>query len=182
MLFTGGFFMSLNQKVLSALNAQINMEFSAFYTYLSATAYFEAGGLRGFAAWMRHHAEEEMNHAMKIYDFIHHRLGQVTLEAIAAPQQSWESPQAALEAALGHEQKVTTSINALFDLAGAEHDHATQSFLKWFIDEQVEEEEVVDNVLQKLRLIGNFGPGLYMLDRELAGQAPVAMEPNSEGE
>lgn len=169
--------MAFKEKVLAALNAQINMELGAFYTYLSICAYFEAGGLRGFAAWMRHHADEEIKHAMKIYDFIHHRLGRVALDTIAAPQRSWQSPQAAFEAALEHEQKVTVSINALFDLAVAEGDHATESFLKWFVDEQVEEEEVVDEVLQKLRLIGDFGPGLYMLDRELAGQTPEAIEP-----
>ncbi len=174
--------MAFNQKVLTALNAQITMELGAFYTYLATCAYFEAGGLRGFAAWMRHHAEEEMKHAMKIYDFIHHRLGRVTLDTIAAPQQSWASAQAAFEAALEHEQKVTASINALFDLAVAEGDHATESFLKWFVDEQVEEEEIVDEVLQKLRLIGDFGPGLYMLDRELAGQAPAKIEPVDENE
>src|SRR5215470_15850655 len=106
--------MAFNENVLAALNNQINMEFSAFYTYLAASAYFEAGGLRGFAAWMRHHADEEMVHAMKIYDFIHHRLGRVKLEAIAAPQFSWKSAQAALEAALTHEQKVTAAINSLY--------------------------------------------------------------------
>ena len=174
--------MAFKDNVLAALNAQTNMELGAFYTYLSACAYFEAGGLRGFAAWIRHHSDEEMKHAMKIYDFIHHRLGRVTLDTIAAPQHSWQSPQAALEAALEHEQKVTASINALFDLAVAEGDHATESFLKWFVDEQVEEEEVVDEVLQKLRLIGDFGPGLYMLDRELAGQMPAQVEPVQESQ
>ncbi len=172
--------MAFKVKVLGALNAQINMELGAFYTYLSACAYFEGAGLRGFAAWMRHHADEEMKHAMKIYDFIHHRLGRVTLEAIAAPQHSWQSPQSALEATLGHEQEVTASINSLLDLAVAEGDHATESFLKWFVDEQVEEEEIVDEVLQKLRLIGDFGPGLYMLDRELAGEVPIETEPVDE--
>jgi len=174
--------MSFDEKVLAALNAQINMELGAFYTYLATCAYFEVGGLRGFAAWMRHHADEEMTHAMKIYDFIHHRLGRVTLDAVAAPQQSWESPQVAFEAALEHEQKVTASINALFDLAVAKGDHATESFLKWFVDEQVEEEAVVDEVLQKLRLIGDFGPGLYMLDRELAGHSPTEIRPVDENE
>jgi ferritin len=174
--------MSFNENVLAALNNQINMEFSAFYTYLAASAYFEAGGLRGFAAWMRHHADEEMVHAMKIYDFIHHRLGRVKLEAISAPQFSWASAQAALEAALSHEQKVTVAINSLFDLAEGQRDHATTSFLKWFVDEQVEEEEIVDEVLQKLRLIGDFGAGLYMLDRELAGQVPMSAESAEENE
>src|SRR5215813_5854440 len=105
--------MAFNENVLAALNNQINMELSAFYTYLGASAYFEAEGLRGFAAWMRHHADEEMVHAMKIYDFIHHRLGRVTLDAIKAPQKNWKSAQAAVEAALSHEQKVTAAINEL---------------------------------------------------------------------
>jgi ferritin len=174
--------MALKENVQRALNAQINMELGAFYTYLSASAYFEAEGLRGFAAWMRHHSDEEMVHAMKIYDYINHRLGRVTLDAIAAPQISWDSAQAALESALGHEQKVTAAISALVDLAEGEHDHATTSFLKWFVDEQVEEEEIVEDILQKLRLIGNFGPGLYMLDRELAGHAPAEAQPEAESE
>src|SRR5262245_5866190 len=117
--------MSLSEKVLGALNAQINMELSAFYTYLAASAYLENAGLRGFAGWMRHHSDEEMKHAMKIYDFINHRLGRVVLDAVAAPQQSWQSIQAVFESALEHEEKVTASINALFDLAVSEHDHAT---------------------------------------------------------
>src|SRR5437762_391501 len=138
--------MAFKENVLHALNNQVNMELSAFYTYLSASAYFEAEGLRGFAAWMRHHSDEEMKHAMRIFDFINHRLGRVTLASIDTPQNSWKSAQAALEAALSHEQKVTTSINTLFDLASNERDHATTSFLKWFVDEQVEEEEIVEEV------------------------------------
>jgi ferritin len=165
--------MSLGEKIQDALNSQINMELGAFYTYLSAAAYFEAEGLSGLAAWMRHHADEEMIHAMKIYDFIHHSRGRVVLQAIPAPQHSWSSIQATFEAALEHEQRVTTSINALTDLAIAEHEHATESFLRWFIDEQVEEEKIVDEVLQKLKLISDFKPGLYMLDRELAAQTPA---------
>ncbi len=172
--------MALNAKVQDALNAQINMELGAFYTYLAGAAYFESAGLRGFAAWMRRHSNEEMMHAMKIYDFIHRRLGRIKFDAVTAPQQDWTSAQAMIETAMAHEQKVTRSINALVDLAVAESDHATESFLKWFVDEQVEEEGMVDELLQKLRLIGDFGPGLYMLDRELAAQVPAAAEPSAE--
>lgn len=160
--------MALTDKVQSALNAQLNMELTAFYLYLSASAYLESVGLPGFAAWMRHHADEEMVHAMKIYDYVHHRRGRVKLLAIAEPTHTWESVAVTFEAALRHEQKVTAAIYALVDLARQESDHATESFLQWFVDEQVEEEEIVDLALQKLKLIGDFGPGLYMLDRELA--------------
>lgn len=170
----------MNEKVQAALNAQINMELSAFYTYLSMSAYFEASSLMGFAAWVRHHAEEEMVHAMKIYDYINHRRGRVLLTAIAPPKTNWDSALSAFEDAMRHEEKVTASINELVDLARKEKDHATESFLKWFVDEQVEEEEVVDLAIQKLKLIGDFGPGLYMLDRELAEQ--TGGEAEGEGE
>ena len=159
----------LSEKMQAALNDQINMELGAYYTYLSISAHFEAEALKGFAAWMFHHAEEEMGHAMRIYDFINHRRGRVTLKALAAPMASWDTPLAALEDAFAHERKVTKAINAIVTLAREEGDHATDSFLQWFVDEQVEEEEIVDNIIQKLKLIGDFGPGLYMLDNELGG-------------
>lgn len=171
----------MNEKVQSALNAQINMELGAFYTYLSMAAYFEAESLPGFAAWTRHHAEEEMVHAMKIYDFLNRRRGRVTLAALNAPKTAWDSALAALEDALKHEQKVTASINALVALSRTENDPATESFLQWFVDEQVEEEEVVDGAIQKLRRIGDFGPGLYWIDQELAQQAGAEASGEAEG-
>ena len=157
----------LSNSMQDALNKQVNMELSAYYTYLSMSAYFEYEGLTGFAAWMAHHAEEEMSHAMKIYDFIHSRRGKVTLQAIPAPPDVWESPLAAFEDALKHEEKVTAAINAIVTKAREENDHATDSFLQWFVDEQVEEEEVVSTAIDKLKLVAGNGTGMYMLDREL---------------
>ncbi len=164
----------LSQKMQEALNAQINMELGAFYTYLSMSAHFTTGNLLGLAAWMRHHADEEMVHAMKLYDFIHQRRGQVTLMALGAPKTSWSSAVEAVEDALHHEEKVTASINQLVDLARQEHDHASDSFLQWFVDEQVEEEAVVDEILQQLKRVVDFPPGLFMLDRQLAEQSGAA--------
>jgi len=161
----------LNPNVQTALNAQINMELSAFYTYLSMAAYFEACNWQGFAAWMRHHAEEEMEHAMKLYDFIHARRGRVTLTALNEPKHDWESVRAAIESALHHEERVTASIHALVVLARQEGDQATESFLTWFVDEQVEEEAVVDAIVQKLNQIGDHAPSLYLLDRDLGSRA-----------
>ncbi|MCL4246784.1 MAG: ferritin [Anaerolineae bacterium] len=169
----------LSQKMQDALNAQINMELGAFYTYLSMSAHFTTDNLLGLAAWMRHHADEEMTHAMKIYDFIQQRRGQVVLQALAAPKTSWSSAIEAVEDALHHEEKVTASINQLVDLARQERDHATDSFLQWFVDEQVEEEAVVDEILQQLKRVGDFAPALFMIDRQLAEQAG---EPEAEGE
>lgn len=161
----------MSERIQSALNNQINLELSAFYTYLSMSAFFTAQGLDGFAAWMRHHSDEEMMHAMKLYDFVHARRGRVHLDAIDAPQWDWDTTLAAFESALHHEQKVTASINALVDLAREERDHATVSFLQWFVDEQVEEEALVDKVISDVRRVSDFPPGLFLLDRELGSQS-----------
>jgi ferritin len=117
---------------------------------------------------MRNHSDEEMVHAMKIYDFINERRGRVTLQAIAQPRNSWDSSLAAFEDALEHEKHVTALIDQLVDLSIKESDHATNSFLQWFVDEQVEEEAVVDAAIQDLKRVGDFPPGLFLLDRELA--------------
>ena len=158
----------LNETVQQALNDQINMELTAFYTYLSMSAYFEDTGMQGFAGWMRHHADEEMMHAMKLYDWVHTRRGTVKLQSIGAPPATWNSALEAFEDAFKHERKVSISIDNLIKTAREQGDNATESFLQWFVDEQVEEEEVVDEVIQKLKLIGDFSGGLYLLDRELA--------------
>ncbi len=157
----------LKEKVQAALNEQVNAEFSAFYTYLSMAAHFQAENLPGFAAWMHNHAQEELVHAMKIYDFINERNGRVELKPLAGPKTHWATPVEAFEDALRHEQHVTHLINQLVDLAIAESDHATNSFLQWFVDEQVEEEAVVDAVLQDLRRVGDSNLAIFMLDREL---------------
>ena len=156
-------------KVQTALNEQINMELQAHYTYLAAADYFEGMGLKGFSQWIFNHAEEEMSHAMKIYRYIHSRRGRVELYLVPAPEHDFGSPQAVMEGTLKQEQKVTESIDRIVKLARLEGDYATDSFLQWFVDEQVEEEELIDDLVQKLRLIGDFKPGLYLLDRELAG-------------
>jgi ferritin len=116
---------------------------------------------------------------MKFYDFIIQRGGKVRLQQIEAPPWEWDSPLGVFKATLEHEQKVTGLINALVDLALAEHDHATNIFLQWFVSEQVEEEESVAGVLEQLKLMGDAKGGLFMIDRELAkrsagGQSQVA--------
>ena len=166
----------LSETMLSGLNDQINMEMQAYYTYLSMSAYFEDKALKGFASWMFHHSEEEMMHAMKIYDFIHSRRGRVKLGTLTEPPHHWNTPLEALQSAMEHEQKVTKSIHQLVKIAREEGDYATDSFLQWFVDEQVEEEEVVDDLIQKLTLIGDFSPGLYLLDRELSAEAGTEEE------
>lgn len=169
----------LTPKMQDALNEQINAEMSAYYAYLSMSAYFTDQDLNGFAHWMRIHSDEEMVHAMKFYDYIHSRRGRVLLKALAGPPTQWETPLAAFESALRHEQHVTKLIHDLVDLAIAENDHATNSFLKWFVDEQVEEEASVDRVIKDLRRVGDFGPGIFLLDRELATHTPDSAGANA---
>ncbi|NLF39227.1 ferritin [bacterium] len=157
----------LSQAVLKALNDQINFELYSGYIYLSMAAYFETKNLKGCATWMRAQAKEEHSHAMRIYDFIVKRMGAVKLAAIAGPKTAWESPLAAFQDALKHEQAVTKRINSLVALAGKENDTATGIFLQWFVTEQLEEEEQTDEIVQKLRMIKDSANGLFMIDHAL---------------
>ncbi len=157
----------IKEKIQSALNEQTNAEFFSAYLYLSMAAYFESVNLPGFANWMKVQVREELVHATKFYDFINERGGRVVLTAVEAPPAKWDSPLAAFKSAYEHEQKVTKLINNLVDLAAAEGDYTTNNFLQWFVTEQVEEEASADEVVQKLKLVGNEGAGLFILDREL---------------
>lgn len=158
----------LNEKVQEALCEQLNAELYSSYLYLSMSANFSAMDLSGFANWMRIQAREELMHAMKFYDYINERGGRMTLKEIITPQKEWESPKSAFEHTYSHEQKVTGLINDLVDMAISEKDHATNNFLQWFVEEQVEEEASSSGVLKKLELIGDDPSGLLMLDSELA--------------
>jgi len=158
----------LNPKIEKALNEQLNKEFFSSYLYLSMSAYYSTLSLDGFANWMRVQYDEEFFHAMKFYAYIIERGGKVVLETITKPQTDWEGVIDVFEATLEHERFVTSSINNLASLAVEEKDHATINFLNWFVNEQVEEEATAENILNKLKLIGEDGNGVYMMDKELA--------------
>lgn len=168
----------LIKKIQDTLNTQINAEIYSAYLYLSMSAYFESVNLKGFANWMRVQAQEELAHAMKFYNYVNERGGRVILRMIEGPPAEWNSPVAAFEHTYRHEQKVTSMINNLTNMAIEEKDHATHSFLQWFINEQVEEEASADEILQKLKLLENVPAGLFMLDRELASRVfTMPLEP-----
>ena len=164
----------LKEETLAACTTHINAEMNSAYLYLSMEAYFQSINLTGFANWMRTQTQEEMMHAMKIYDFVFERGGKVTLEAIDKPPFSWDSPLAAFKEVLKHEQHVTSLINDLVDLAIKEKDHASNIFLQWFVTEQVEEEASADAVIQRLKLAKDNASGLFMIDAEL-GQRVFTM-------
>lgn len=157
----------LSNSMQDALNKQIRDELYSAYMYLSMAAYFGSISLPGFAAWMRAQSEEEVEHAMKLFDFVGERGGRVELHAIEQPPVDFESPRAVFEKTYEHEKKVTGLIHDLYARALDENDYASQVMLHWFIEEQVEEEDGVSQILDTLERIGEKGQGLIMLDREL---------------
>jgi len=162
----------LSQALEKAMNEQLKNELYSAYLYLSMSAYCEAQNLPGFAHWMRLQAQEEVGHAMKFYNFIYDRGGRVTLQAIDQPPTEFESPLDVFEKTLEHEQQVTEAIHDLYALAVQEKDYPSQVFLQWFVDEQVEEEKSAMDIIGILKRIGDQGPALIMLDRQLASRKP----------
>lgn len=160
----------VSNKMIDALNLQLNKELFSSYLYLSMSAYFDAKNLSGMTQWMKLQSLEEYDHAMKFYDFILKLGGKVNLTAIEEPQTDWESPQKVFEDSLHHEQYISNSIHQLMDLAIEESHHPTKSFLKWFVDEQVEEEDTVQQIVENFNMIGDDKGALFMLDRELGAR------------
>jgi len=157
----------LSNKIQEALNDHLNAELYSSYFYLAMSAHLGSRNLNGCANWMRVQAREELEHAMKCFDYLNNQGGKVTLTAIEQPPTDWDSPLAVFEDAFRHEQKVTERINGLCGVAIGEQDHATGIFLQWFVTEQIEEEATFNDILHKLRLIGDDPGGLFMLDMEL---------------
>lgn len=158
----------IGKAMQDAMNDQINKELFSAYLYLSMAAHFENKNLAGFAHWMRIQEAEEREHAMKFYDFILERSGQVILKAIEAPASTWNSNLELFKEVAEHEAKVTASINSLYELALAEKDYPAQVMLQWFINEQVEEEKNAAEIVASLELVEARGTAVLMLDHRLA--------------
>ena len=131
--------MVISSKINDIINEQINKEFFSSYLYLSMAAYFESINFEGFAHWMRLQSKEENSHAIKFFNYIYERGGKVTLKAIEKPKAEWKSPLEAFEEAYEHEKFITDSIYKILEAAKAEKDYATENFLAYYIEEQVEE-------------------------------------------
>ena len=153
------------------MNEQIKAEFSSAYFYLAMAAYFESTHLSGFARWMRIQYEEELAHGLKLFDYVNDRGGTVTLQAIDQPSGKFKSPFDVFQKVHQHEEKVTGMISRFYELAQKEGDHATEVELHWFIKEQVEEEKTVQGILEQLKLIGDQGVSMLMLDRQLGARS-----------
>jgi len=163
----------LSKKIEKALNEQLNKEMYSAYLYMSMSAHSTSIGLSGFANWFMVQYHEEMEHAMKIYNYINEQGGKVKLMAIDEPPSVFKGPMDMFQKTLKHEQFITKSINDLMDLAIKEKDHATQIFLQWFVTEQIEEEGNDNEIINKLKLAGDKGNGLFMIDKELGARVYI---------
>jgi len=157
----------IKENIQKAINEQINKEFYSAYLYLAMANYFESRNLKGIAKWLFVQDKEEIGHADKFIDFLNERGGRVELTHIEAPKKDWASVLEAFEDAYNHEVFISDSINKIVELAREEKDFATEVFLGWFVKEQVEEEEQTLDIVMKLKLIGETGQALYMLDKKL---------------
>ncbi len=160
----------LSKPIQDALNEQIKHEINSAYVYLAMSAYCESINMPGCARWLKIQWQEELEHSMKLFDYVYARGGRVTLQAIDRPQADYASIKDVFTQVLAHEQKVTALINALFGVALKENDYATQIEVQWFIKEQVEEEKHATEILDTLKIAGESGPSLLMLDRHLGSR------------
>ncbi|MDR0437945.1 MAG: ferritin [Bacteroidales bacterium] len=157
----------LEKKIEKALNQQANAELWSAYLYLSMSYDMDDKGYEGMASWFAQQAKEEFEHATRFMKFIGEMGGKVTLMPIESVRQEWSSPKDAFEDTLMHEQIVTKKIHALMDMAIELKDYPTQSMLKWFVDEQVEEEDTARKIIEILKKIESSSAGLYALDKQL---------------
>lgn len=157
----------ITPKMADALNRQLNAELYSSYLYLSMSAYASHKGLKGAASWLYIQVQEELIHVKKLYDYIDSQGAQIVLDSIEKPPTEFGSVLDLFEAVLAHEQKVTGLVNALMSQAVAEKDHATDTFLQWYVTEQTEEEQSARDIIDRLKLGGDTGPALFMIDNEL---------------
>ncbi len=169
----------MEKKLEKAMNAQLTNEFYSAYLYLSMAAYFEFEGLTGFSHWMKMQHQEEFLHVRKFFDFINDRGSKIELDAIKKPQSTFTSIEDVFNKTLEHEVGVTKKINDLYALARELNDNSCCVFLQWFINEQVEEEKVTNDVLSRLKYAGNEPAGILMVDKELGARAAPSLTPEA---
>ena len=164
------------KAVQAAINDQIAMELESAHVYLSMAAYFDENNLPGFSHWMRMQYQEELAHAMKLFDFMLNNGGHIVLKALAKPPSQFKGALAVMKETLKHEQKVTGAITELYELTVKEKDYPAQILLQWFISEQTEEEKTVGDIIAQMKMVGDSGSGLLLIDQHLAGRAAAAQQ------
>lgn len=169
----------MDKRLEKVMNEQLTKELYSAYLYLSMAAYFESESLSGFSHWMKMQVQEEILHAMKLFDFLNERGAGVVLEAIDKPLAKFSSIKDIFEKTLKHEKKVTASINDLYSLAQKVNDQSACVFLQWFITEQVEEEKNPADILGKLKYVSDQPAGILILDKELATRLQPVLDPGA---
>jgi len=157
----------ISTRMEQALNAQIQLEGTASFLYLSMASWCDRQGLSGCASFMHRQSAEERAHMLRIFHYISDVDGKALSPGIPQPPAEFDSVQALFEQVYAHEQKVTASIHKLLDISTEENDYTTQNFLQWYINEQREEEALMRTILDKIRLIGNGPQSLYFIDKEV---------------
>lgn len=157
----------MKTHIQDAINAQINEEFASAYLYLAMAGYAESQNWQGIGHWLRLQWQEELFHGQKLFDFLLKRGGNVKLGALPQPAISFGTPLELFNEVLAHEQHITQTIHELYALAVQAHDYPLQTLLHWYIEEQVEEEDNASQIIEKLKMVGDSGPNLYLVDQEL---------------
>jgi len=169
----------LSKELESALNDQVAMEARASASYLAMASWMEGEGFDGTAQFLYAQSDEERMHMLKLFHYINEVGGFAVSPAVAAPSTSFSSFKEVFDKILHQEQQVTAAIHHLMNLATKEADHTTANFLQWYVSEQREEEAQFNTIINKLKIIGNDGSGLYLIDRDLAGMAAAAAKASS---
>ena len=157
----------ISEAINTIINEQINKEFYSGYLYLSMSAQLKELGLFGFASWLKIQAKEEVEHGLKLFDYLLDRNSFVTLKQIRTPEFEYEGIISIFNKIYEHEKCITESVMKVAKAAEDECDRTTLSFIDWFINEQIEEEQDIKNIIKRLELFGDDKTSLYLLDKEL---------------
>ncbi|MCL6271293.1 non-heme ferritin [Sansalvadorimonas sp. 2012CJ34-2] len=163
----------LSEQMIKSLNDQINLEFYSSNIYLQMSSWCEYKGLDGCAEFLRAHAVEEMGHMQKLFNYVNETGAMAVIGGIEAPASHYEGVEDIFTQILDHEKLVTSKINELVHLAFTTQDYSTFNFLQWYVAEQHEEEKLFNSILDKVKMIGAEGKGLYFIDQEIARQASI---------
>ena len=157
----------ISDTINNILNEKINKEFYSGYLYLSMSAHLKELGLNGFASWTKHQAKEEVEHGLKIFDYLINCNSFVTLKQIRTPEFEFKGVLSIFNHIYEHEKCITRSVMEIAQKSEEECDRTTLNFIDWFIAEQIEEEEAVNNIIKRLELFGDDKVALYLMDKEL---------------
>ena len=161
----------VSERINCIINEQINKEFYSGYLYLSMSAHLKRIGLLGFAKWTKNHAREEVEHGLKLLDYLLERNSFVTLKQISTPEFEYNGILSVFQSIYEHEINITSSVMKIAQIAEEECDRKTLTFIEWFIEEQVEEEQLIKDIIKRLELFGTDNASLYLMDKEMQNKS-----------